>query len=301
MVTKNIDTVWRSLLYMPANKPRFIEKAQTLGADGIILDLEDSIASHNKTDARNSARLAITELSRGPSDIIVRINSPLRLAIRDLEDVVRPGLNAIFLPKIENPGLLLALDEVLASLEAEQRMPIGSVRTVPMIETPKALLRSAEIAIATPRNIALILGGEDFAKSANLKPSPETLSPPKLQVALSAKAAGLIPLGILDTVANFSDPDRSLKVALKSADFGFEGATCIHPSMIKILNQAFTPNDFEIEKANLVIQTMEKAWKNDSGAVQINGEMIDLPVYERAKALLSRVATIKKKSQTLVK
>ena len=293
---KNIQNrVWRSLLYMPADNSKFLEKAQARGADAIILDLEDSVAPQNKQNARKLCSKAITDLAGGPSDILVRINAPLRHAIRDMEYVVELGLKALFIPKVESAGLLRAFDDVVTTLELENQLTIGSIGLVPMIETPNALLSANDIAKATKRNVGLILGGEDFAFAANLKPSAETLTPPKLQVALAAKAAGLMPIGILDTVANFSDPNTMRETAIRSAEFGFEGATCIHPSMVDPLNYGFSPKKEDLIEAHKVIEIMESSWKDNKGAAQINGMMIDMPVYQRAKALLARADSISQK------
>ena len=287
--------LWRSLLYMPANNEKFLAKAQNRGADAIILDLEDSVAPDDKLKAREICKSAIRELVYGPSDILVRVNSPLSLAVRDIEAVTQQGLKGLLLPKVESAGILIAMDELITSLEQERGMKVGQIRTIPMLETPKALLSARSIASSINRNIGLILGGEDFATSAGLYPSAETLSYPKIQMALAAKAAGLMPLGILDTVADFSDADYMFEVAKKSAKFGFEGATCIHPTMIEALNRGFSPTREGINEAIQIIKIMENAWQNNHGAAQINGKMIDMPVYERAKAVVQRAELIKEK------
>ena len=292
---KSKTPLWRSLLYMPANNENFLAKAQNRGADAIILDLEDSVAPNDKVRAREICKSAIQGLSQGPSDILVRINAPLRLAVRDIEAVVQQGLKGLFFPKVESAGILSAMDELLTSLEQERGMDIGQIKIVPMLETPKALLSAERIACSIDRNIGLILGGEDFATSAGLYPSAETLTYPKIQMALAAKAAGLMPLGILDTVADFSDADYMFEVAKKSAKFGFEGATCIHPTMVDALNRGFSPTQEEVKEAALIMEVMEDAWQNNHGAAQINGKMIDMPVYNRAKAVVERAELIKEK------
>ena len=231
----------------------------------------------------------------GPSDILVRINAPLRLAVRDIEAVVQQGLKGLFLPKVESAGILTAMDELISSLEQERGMNIGEIKVVPMIETPKALFSAKEIACSIDRNVGLILGGEDFATAAGLCPSAETLTNPKIQMALAAKAAGLMPLGILDTVADFSNANYMFEVAKKSANFGFEGATCIHPSMVDALNRGFSPTQEEVHEATLVKEVMEDAWQKNHGAAQINGKMIDMPVYKRAETVLARAELIKEK------
>ena len=129
----------------------------------------------------------------GPSDILVRINAPLGLAVRDIEAVIQHELKGLLIPKVESAGILMAMDELITSLEQEREMNIGQIKTVPMLETPKALLSAEKIAGSINRNIGLILGGEDFATSAGLYPSAETLSYPKIQMALAAKSAGLMP------------------------------------------------------------------------------------------------------------
>ncbi len=290
--------LWRSLLYMPANNEKFIEKAQSRGADAIILDLEDSVAPDDKLRAREICKSVIPELINGPSDILVRINANLRLAVRDIEAVTQQGLKGLLLPKVESAGILKAIDELLASLEEERGINIGQIRTIPMLETPKALLSAKRIACSINRNIGLILGGEDFATSAGLHPCAETLSYPKIQMALAAKAAGLMPLGILDTVADFSDADYMFEVAKKSAKFGFEGATCIHPTMIEALNCGFSPTPEEFNEAMQIIEVMENSWQNNHGAAQINGKMVDMPVYKRANAVIRRAELIKKKQNS---
>ena len=290
--------LWRSLLYMPANNEKFLAKAQNRGADAIILDLEDSVAPDDKLKAREICKSAIRELVYGPSDILVRVNSPLSLAVRDIEAVTQQGLKGLLLPKVESAGILIAMDELITSLEQERGMKVGQIRTIPMLETPKALLSARSIASSINRNIGLILGGEDFATSAGLYPSAETLSYPKIQMALAAKAAGLMPLGILDTVADFSDADYMFEVAKKSANFGFEGATCIHPTMIDALNLGFSPTRKEVNEAMQIIEAMENAWQNNHGAAQINGKMIDMPVYKRAKGVVQRAELIKEKQNS---
>ena len=290
--------LWRSLLYMPANNEKFLAKAQSRGADAIILDLEDSVAPDDKIEAREICKSAIPELVNGPSDLLVRINAPLRLAVRDIEAVTQPGVKGLLLPKVESAGILVALDELLTSLEGERGINIGQTRTIPMLETPKALLSAKRIACSINRNIGLILGGEDFATSTGLYPSAETLSYPKIQMALAAKAAGLMPLGILDTVADFSDAEYMFEIAKKSSNFGFEGATCIHPTMVDALNRGFSPTQEEVNEALLIMKVMEDAWKKNHGAAQIDGKMVDMPVYKRAKAVVQRVEMINTKQHS---
>src|SRR6516162_1292986 len=140
--------VWRSLLFVPVTQRRFVDGASRRGADAIILDLEDSIAASEKDRARTLVPEAAALVSRGGADVVVRINRPLRMTVRDLEAVISPAVQAIALPK------------------AERGMAIGTTKMLAMVETCSAFFRIAEIAKASPRLVALNLGAEDFALSA---------------------------------------------------------------------------------------------------------------------------------------
>lgn len=278
---------WRSLLYVPANNPKFVAKAGQRGADGVILDLEDGVPPDGKEVARQAAAQAIPMLVDAGVDALVRINAPLRLAVRDLEAVVQNGLKALLLTKTEDPGALAPLDIAVAELEAERGLPIGGISFIPMIESPAALFKAPAIAAACPRNVALLLGGEDFATEAGMTPGPDTLMGPKLTLALAAKSAGLLALGILDTVAALS-ADEAVEIAKKSARFGFDASTCVHPSMVPVLNAAFTPSEAEVSLAKRVITAMEAGFAQGLGAVRLEGRMIDMPVYRRAQLTVRR-------------
>ena len=134
--------LWRSLLYMPADNEKFLAKAQSRGADAIILDLEDSVAPEDKLKAREICKSAIQKLVDGPSDVLVRINAPIGLAVRDIEAVTQQGLRGLLLPKVESAGILVAMDELLTSLEQERGMSTGQIKTIPMLETPKGTTKT---------------------------------------------------------------------------------------------------------------------------------------------------------------
>ena len=125
---------------MPANNKKFLAKAQSRGADAVILDLEDSVAPEDKSKAREICESVIQKLVNGPSDILVRINAPMGLAVRDIEAVIQHGLKVYFYPKSKVPAFLSAIDELITSLEEERGMNIGQIKTIPMLETPNALL-----------------------------------------------------------------------------------------------------------------------------------------------------------------
>ncbi|MGM8931669.1 HpcH/HpaI aldolase/citrate lyase family protein [Salinicola halophyticus] len=280
--------IWRSLLYVPANNERFLAKATQRGADAIILDLEDSVPVDLKTEAQRKLPETIAALAGKGPDILVRVNSSLRHCVEDIAAAVRPGVAALFLPKIASEGHLELLSGYVDEVEREQGMVMGSIALVPMIESPQALLRCESIATASKRNVAMVLGGEDLATEARFLPSAETLSGPKLRVAMAAKAAGLMALGLLDSVANIGDVAESVRLAERSSRYGFDGATCVHPSMVPILNQAFSPSAESLALARRTVTVMEAAWQAGHGAARLDGRMIDMPIYQRARNLIAR-------------
>ncbi|SMY09994.1 HpcH/HpaI aldolase/citrate lyase family protein [Flavimaricola marinus] len=286
--------IWRSLLYVPANVPAFVHKAQSRGADALILDLEDSVADNAKQAARKMLSENWEALRSGPSDLIVRINAPLRDAVRDLEAVVRPGLVGIYLPKITSPDHLRILAALVSELEAERDMPAGGIGLVPMIETPSALEQAFPIATASPQVVAITLGGEDLATACHMTPTPEALFAPRQRIVLAARAAGISPLGLLDSPANL-DSSGLAELAVRSRQFGFDGAAVIHPAAIDPLNTGFLPDDAEIAEARRIVEALDNANSQGRASARIGTRMIDLAMRRRAEAIIERVRTIREK------
>lgn len=285
--------VWRSLLFVPANNERFIDKAHTRGADGIILDLEDSVPAGERPRARRALAEAAGRAGRGGADVLVRINSEPDEAAADLDAAVCPAVRALLIPKVEDPEALRALSGQVARLEAERGMPAGGVAFVVLVESAVGLLRAEAIARADPRTVAMELGGEDFALSTGMVPDAETLALPKQMVLYAARAAGIMPLGIFGSIAHYADLDAYRAVAERSRRFGFEGAACIHPSNVPILNDVFTPGAEDAERAQRLVDAYAEAQRAGSGAISVDGTMIDVPVVIRARKLLARLEAIR--------
>ena len=288
----NESLLWRSLLYVPANVERFIDKAHTRGADGIILDLEDSVPPSEKTAARESLQRSAERVGRAGADVLVRINRPLALAVRDVEAAVSPAVRALLLPKLEGPDHVRLLAELVDGLETERGMPIGHTRFGAMVESASAFFQMERIASAHPRIAALMIGGEDLALSLGMAPEPDTLLYPKQQSVIAARAAGVLPLGLMGTVADYQDLDAVREDALRSRRFGMEGASCVHPSVVPVLNQVFTPAPGEVAAARRIVEAYEAAERAGRGAIEVGGRMVDVPVVERAKLLLEKDALV---------
>ena len=284
--------VWRSLLFVPVTAQRFVDGAARRGADAIILDLEDSVAATEKERARGLVPEAAEIVSRGGADVVVRINRPLRMAVRDIEAAIGPRVMALALPKTENAAHVRLIAEIVDEVEGERGVIVGTTRLIAMVETAAAFFHIAEIARAHPRLCALNLGAEDFATSAGILPEAEALSMPKQMAVFAARAAGIMPLGFIGSIAEFHDLDGFRQTIRRSRRFGFIGASVIHPSQVAILNEEFRPNADEIDHARRVLAAYDKALAEGVGAVTVDGKMIDVPVVERARQMVEREAAI---------
>jgi len=291
-VTASSLPVWRSLLFVPVTAKRFVDGVARRGADAIILDLEDSVAASEKERARILVPEAAEIVSRGGADVVVRINRPLRLAVRDIEAVVGPRVLALALPKTDGPEHVRLLAEIIDEVEAERGMAPGTTRLIAMVETAAAFFRIAEIARAHPRLCALNLGAEDFALSAGILPEAEGLFMSKQMAVFAARAAGIMPLGFIGTVAEFHDLDGFRQTIRRSRRLGFIGASVIHPSQVPILNEEFRASAGKSTMPDGSSRPMTRRLPRGVGAVTVDGKMIDVPVAERARLLIEREEAI---------
>ena len=290
---KSALPVWRSLLYVPVNVERFVEKAHTRGADVLQLDLEDAVPPAEKANARKLVEKNAARVRRGGADVVVRINQPLSLAVRDLEHSICPDVDGIAITKADSASHVRLLDQLVTELEEKRGMPVGHTKFLVMIETTDAFSRIDEIPRASPRTVGMLIGGEDFALDMNAQPDGDVLLHPKQRMIIAARAAGVMPLGFIGTVADFSDWDRFRDMVRRARRFGFDGAGCIHPGQVKIVNEEYTPSEEEVAYAHKVIQMDKEAAASGRGSFQIEGKMIDIPVVVRAEKLIRRYEAIK--------
>jgi citrate lyase subunit beta / citryl-CoA lyase len=276
----------RSLLYVPASSERFIAKAHEREADAIILDLEDAVVPAQKSAARARLATAVPSVGQRGAAVFVRINAEEELWRLDAEAAARAGASGLLVPKSREAGMLQELAAVLEKLERSTGR--SRVALVPMIEDAGAVLDARAIASATPRVLGLVAGGEDLATALDAEPTPEVLYLPKLLVHLAAKAAGVRSFGLLRTVADYGDLAAVEKSAREARALGFDGASCVHPSVVPILNRAFSPSAEEVDRANRLIAAAEEAKARGEGALAFEGKMVDEPVVKRARALLER-------------
>jgi citrate lyase subunit beta/citryl-CoA lyase len=289
--------VWRSLMYVPVNVEKYVEKAHTRGADCIQLDLEDSVPAAQKDAARQLVAAAAKRVRRGGADVVVRINSPRDLAKNDLEFSICEDVDGIAVTKAQSADHVRTIDDLISELEIKRGMRVGHTRLIAMIETPAAFFRMPEIAQASPRLAAMNIGGEDFALETGMEPLEETLLMPKQQMVFAARAAGLMPLGFIASVAGFGDWEVFRAMVRRSRKFGFMGAGCIHPGQVPIVNQEYSPSPEEVAFAQRIVEENAKHEAAGRASFALEGKMIDVPVVVRARRLLERHAAIRAREQ----
>jgi len=276
----------RSLLFVPVTNARFVDKAHERGADAIILDLEDSVVAEKKSVARAQLADAVPRVGQNGAKVFVRISSSAEHMSQDAAAACRAGAFGILLPKTKDPAMVASLASLLDQVESETQ-PASRTKIVPVLEDPNAIFQAREIAAASPRVFALMCGAEDLATAMGAQPIPEFLRFPKLLVHFAAKAAGVRSFGLLRTVADYNDLDAVANAVNEARLLGFDGATCIHPSIVPVLNQGFSPPAAEVERARRILAAFDEAEKRGEGAFQFEGKMVDQPVVERARKLLA--------------
>ncbi|MER8589307.1 CoA ester lyase [Mesorhizobium sp. M1338] len=278
---------WRSLLFVPAHVPRFVEAAHERGADGVILDLEDSVPQDQKREARRQLSASVAKVARKGTFVLVRVNRGLRALAADLDAAVIAGVDALVLPKTDSGEWVLEIAHAVSDLERERTLPLGRIRFLAQIETPGALQRLAAIATAHPRMVAMALGPEDFSAAVGGAPEFDLLLAPNLAVLFAARAAGLLPLGFIGSIGEFSNIDKLHEAAAHARRLGFAGALAIHPTQVAIFNEAFSPSAQEVEWARAVVAAENDAAARGLSAFSLDGRMVDPPVVRRAHEILT--------------
>ena len=279
-------------MYVPVNVEKYVDKAHTRGADCVQLDLEDSVPASQKDAARQLVPAAAKRVRRGGADVVVRVNSPYEITLRDLEFAICPDVDGIAITKAQSADHVKQIDDHISGLEAKRGLRPGHTRLIAMIETPAAFFQMPAIAQASARLVAMNIGGEDFALESGMEPTEETLLMPKQQMIFAARSGGLMPLGFIASVAAFGDWDAFGRMVRRSRQFGFMGAGCIHPGQVPIVNREYSPSPEEAAFARRVIEENAKAEVAGRASFAIDGKMIDVPVVERARRLLARHAAI---------
>jgi citrate lyase subunit beta / citryl-CoA lyase len=283
----------RSFLFAPGNHARRVEKALSLDADAVILDLEDAVAIAEKPATRTAVTAVLTRPRR--STLYIRINAlDTEFCIGDLLAVVRPGLDGIILPKVETAAGLFAVDWLLLQLEREHGLGGRSIDLIPIIETARGLAAIDEILAAGTRAKRVAFGAGDFTRDLDMVWSRGEieLGYARARIATAARAAGLE--APLDTVwVDLSDAAGLEASARTALALGYQGKMCIHPEQIAVVNGVFTPSPAEVEFSERVVAAFGRAEAEGSAAIQLDGKFIDYPIVYRAQRILDRMAVIR--------
>jgi citrate lyase subunit beta / citryl-CoA lyase len=273
----------RSMLYMPGSNARALEKARTLPADGVILDLEDSVAPDAKAVAREQVAAAVGGKGVGRREVLVRINAlDTPWWADDLTAAAQAKPDGILVPKISSVAELRTVAVRLAHINADV-----AIRLWIMIETPLGVLRVEELAAQAQnkdmRLAGLVIGPNDIARETRMRrvPGRAPMIPALMQCVFAAHAYGI---DILDGVFNnFSDTQGFAAECAQGRDMGFDGKTLIHPTQVEPCNAAFSPPDDEVAQARVILAAFEKPENQGRGAIQINGQMVERLHAEMAR------------------
>jgi len=292
--------ILRTLLFVPGNQERRLEKARLIPADALILDLEDSVPPSEKDSAREKVAASIDELASNGKDVFVRINSlPTPYAVSDIKAVATRRLKGICLPKSESADDIHRADALLADAEKESGLDVGSIGILALIETPKGIINACDIVSASPRIMGAIFGAEDFALEMGINRTKEgsEIFYPRTVIAVACHAANV--LAIDSVYTDVRDTDGLIKETRAVAQMGFQGKAVIHPDQVGPVNQVFLPPDDEIAQARRVVQAFEAAVEQGQASISLDGKMIDAPVAERARKVLALADSIAKKERAI--
>jgi citrate lyase subunit beta/citryl-CoA lyase len=278
----------RSLLFVPATNPKRAEKAFASAADGVIVDLEDSVAVAEKAHAREQAAQELSK--RHKKLVFLRVNAVTTpYCFDDLHVAAAAEIDGIMLPKTESASEVERVDWVLAQLEAKAGKQVGGIEIMPIIETARGLAAVAEIARASARLRRLAFGAVDMALDMDFDPADDSAAIAHARFALVAasRAAGLE--SPIDTVFVGIHDSHSLRVStLHAHAMGFGGKACIHPAQLDIVNTVFTPSERELTHAREIVAAFEKAEATGAAAISVGGLMVDYPVVAKARRMLAR-------------
>ncbi len=294
-------SVLRTFLFAPGNHPRRVEKALSLGADAVILDLEDAVAVAEKVATRKTVVEALSKPRTCKG--YVRVNAiGTQWCLGDVTEVVRPGVDGIVLPKVESAADLRTIDWLITNLERERGLPPGGIDLMPIIETAAGFSRLDRIFGARSlkdyggpwRVKRMTFGAADFTNDVGMTwtAGEEELTPLRINLVVASRAAGIEPP--VDTVwVDLKDAAGMRASVERSLRLGFQGRMCIHPDQVKVVNEVFTPTAEEAARAQKIVDAFKAAEASGVASIQVDGAFVDYPVFHRAERILATLAAIR--------
>ena len=290
--------LFRSLIFVPGNRPNMLERAISFDADIIMVDLEDAVPPAEKTAAREVAKEWVTKLAkeapRPSRKIMVRVNSlDTGLTQDEVAAVAGPDLYGISLGKPESVWDVREADRILSAIEDSASLEHGSIKLIPWIESAKAAMAAQQLGAASPRIAALAFGAEDYTNDMGIQrtDSGEEVFYPRSGLPVAARAAGVASLD--SPFVAFRDPEALRRDVLVARQMGYTGKFAIHPSQIEVINDIFSPAEDEVAYALQVVEAWNRAEAEGRGSADLDGRMIDVPVIKRARNLLEFADTIR--------
>lgn len=274
-----------SRLYLPGNTPSMMINAGLHSADGIILDLEDSVAPAKKDEARILVRNALRQIDFRGAERMVRINQGER-GLEDLQFIIPHNINLILIPKCETPEEIIKVDKEITSIRKRNKIS-GTVYLMPIIESAMGVENSFEIAKSSENIVAIAIGLEDYTADLGVPRTAEGKESlyARTRMVNAAKAAGIQPI---DSVfSDVADMEALRQNVMNSKALGFEGMGCIHPRQISVIQEGFAPGETEIDKAKKIYLAFEDAQAKGLGVVSLGTKMIDPPVVARAQKTIN--------------
>ena len=280
--------LFRSLIFVPGNNPRFLEKAKNLEADIVCFDLEDSVPDNEKTKARKLIKSALKSRKSYKSSIFVRTNSPLSGKIpADLKEIVQKGIDGIVIPKVNNTKELKKIEKTLAGLEKTRKLK--PIQLIPSIESAEGVVNTYNISSSGKRVSAVVFGVFDLLNDLGIEytKNPEGAKYSRAKIPVDARAAGV---AAIDAIwQDLKDPKGLEKDCKIGKSLGYSGKSIIHPDHISVVHKLFHPNKTEIIWAEKVCKVYLESSKKGKGATTVDGKMIDEVHYKQAKALLDLI------------
>lgn len=277
----------RSMLFLPGNTPNMIINGDALGADCIILDLEDAVSPDEKDAARLLVRSAMENMGFAGVEITVRINSiDSEYWKHDLDAIVPLKPDLIMPPKASCREDILKVDAYIEEVERRCGIEVGSVRLIPLIETALGVENAFAIASACPRVAAIFLGGEDLTADLRCKRTKQgnEIDYARKRLVVAARAANV---DVYDTPFTDVNDDEGIRIDAEYAkSLGFTGKSAIAPRHVRVINEVFSPSLKDIEYARMVFEAIRIGREQGKGAVSLLGKMIDKPIVERARQTL---------------
>lgn len=283
----------RTMLFLPGNSPNMLMNGGLLGADSIIFDLEDAVSPDQKDAARILVKSALGALEFGRCEIIIRINGlDTPYWESDLEEMV-PLKPAVIMPtKVSDGEYIRKLDDKIAEIEDKNRLPVGKIKLMPLLETAMGIEHAYEIAKASPRMEALYLGAEDLTADLRCQRTKEgaEILYARGRLVCAARAAGI---EAYDTPFTDVDDIEGLKKDAQLAKaLGYTGKAVINPRHVETVNYIFSPNEKEVRYAKEVFEAIREAKRQGKGAISLRGKMIDAPIVQRARLILAAASEL---------